>query len=329
MVAKKYLITGGTGFIGRNVTRAMVKDGLTIRVLDNNSRGNLESLKDILKEIEFITGDIRDPQVVKRACRGQDGVIHLAAVNGTKFFYSMPEVVLDVSTRGIINIIDACLWHGVEEIFFASSSEVYQTPSVVPTPENVPMIIPDLLNPRYSYAGGKIISELFIANYGRKYFRRAIIFRPHNVYGPEMGWEHVIPQFVIRMRELVQKGQSVVKFPIQGTGEETRAFVYIDDFVKGLQLLIMAGKHLEVYNIGTDQEITIKNVAQEVADYFGQKIKIVPGKIQKGGTSRRLPDISKIWKLGYRPKFSFREGLQITASWYNENAHLKPPALII
>ena len=200
---------------------------------------------------------------------------------------------------------------------------------MVPTPENVPMIIPDLLNPRYSYAGGKIISELFIANYGRKYFRRAIIFRPHNVYGPEMGWEHVIPQFVIRMRELVQKGQTMIKFPIQGTGEETRAFVYIDDFVKGLQLLIKAGKHLEVYNIGTDQEITIKNVAQEVADYFGQKIKIVPGKIQKGGTSRRLPDISKIWKLGYRPKFSFRDGLHITASWYNENAHKKPPALII
>ena len=326
---KRYLVTGGTGFIGRNVTRAMVGNGYSTRVLDNNSRGNLESLKDISKDFEYISGDIRDPKIVNQACRGVDSVIHLAAVNGTKFFYSMPEVVLDVSTRGIINLIDACLWNGVEEIFFASSSEVYQTPPIVPTPENVPLIVPDLLNPRYSYGGGKIISELFIANYGKKYFKRAIIFRPHNVFGPEMGWEHVIPQFVMRMRELVQKKQKVINFPIQGTGKESRAFVYIDDFVKCLEILIKRGKHLEVYNIGTDQEITIADVALEIANYFEQKIKILPGKIQKGGTSRRLPDISKIKKLGFSPRFNFDDSLQITADWYNKNAHLKPPALII
>lgn len=326
---KRYLVTGGTGFIGRNVTRALVLAGYATRVLDNNSRGNLESLKDISKDFEFISGDIRDPKIVNKACRGVDAVIHLAAVNGTKFFYSMPEVVLDVSTRGIINVIDSCLWNGVEEIFFASSSEVYQTPPVVPTPENVPLIVPDLLNPRYSYGGGKIISELFIANYGRKYFGKAIIFRPHNVFGPEMGWEHVIPQFVMRMKDSSQKGNKIVNFPIQGTGKETRAFVYIDDFVKAIDVLIKHGKHLEIYNIGTDQEITINQVAQEVAHYFQQKIKIIPGKIQRGGTSRRLPDISKIKKLGYLPKYSFREGLQKTAAWYNANAHKKPPALII
>lgn len=326
---KRYLVTGGTGFIGRNVTRALVKGGFTTRVLDNNSRGNLESLNDISKDFEFISGDIRNANIVKRAAKGVDGIIHLAAVNGTKFFYSIPEVVLDVSTRGIINVIDASLWNGVEELFFASSSEVYQTPPLVPTPENVPMVVPDLLNPRYSYGGGKIISELFVINYGRKYFKRSIIFRPHNVFGPEMGWEHVIPQFVMRMREQVQKKQKVIKFPIQGTGKETRAFVYIDDFVKGLEVLIKSGKHLEIYNIGTDQEITIRDVAMEVATFFKQKVKIVPGKIQKGGTSRRLPDISKINKLGFSPKFSFREGLQITASWYNENAYRKPPALFI
>src|SRR3989338_5692515 len=194
---KSYLVTGGTGFIGRNVTRSLVADGYKVKVLDDNSRGNLESLKDIRRDFEFVKGDVRNPEIVKKACRDVDGVIHLAAINGTKFFYSIPEVVLDVSTRGIINVIDASLWHGVEEIFLASSSEVYQTPPVVPTPENVPMVVHDLLNPRYSYGGGKIISELFVMNYGRKYFRRAIIFRPHNVYGPEMGWEHVIPQFVL------------------------------------------------------------------------------------------------------------------------------------
>lgn len=326
---KKYLITGGTGFIGKNVTRALVTRGFRTRVLDNNSRGSLESLKDIAGDFEFIPGDVRDPQAVKKATKGIDVIIHLAAVNGTKFFYSIPEVVLDVSTRGIINVIDASLWNGVEELFFASSSEVYQTPRIVPTDEYVPMIIPDLLNPRYSYAGGKIISELFVANYGRKYFKRAIIFRPHNVFGPEMGWEHVIPQFIMRMREFSQLKQPLVKFPIQGTGKETRAFVYIDDFVKGLEVLLSRGKHLEVYNVGTDQEITIKKVAQEVAGYFGLKIEIVSGKMQKGGTPKRVPDISKIKSLGFSPKFTFSDGLHITASWYNKNAHRKPPALII
>ena len=328
-MTKKYLITGGTGFIGRNVTRAMVRGGYNVRVLDNNSRGSLESLKDISGEFEFISGDIRDSELVRKACKGQDGVVHLAAVNGTKFFYSMPEVVLDVSTRGIINIIDACLWHGVEELFFASSSEVYQTPPKIPTPEAVPMAIPDLTNPRYSYAGGKIISELFIVNYGRKYFKRSVIFRPHNVYGPEMGWEHVIPQFVLRMRDMAGGRQNPFRFPIQGTGRETRSFIFIDDFVAGLKLLLKRGRHLEVYNIGTRKEVTIKKVAEEVGRFFGRQIQIIPGKKHEGGTSRRVPDISKLEKFGFVPKFTFDQGLQITSAWYNENAHKKPPALII
>lgn len=326
---KSYLITGGTGFIGRNVTRSLVADGFKVRVLDDNSRGNLESLKDIRRDFEFVKGDVRNPEIVKKACRGVDSVIHLAAINGTKFFYSMPEVVLDVSTRGIINIIDACLWHGVSELYFASSSEVYQTPPKIPTPEAVPIVVPDLLNPRYSYAGGKIISELLIVNYGRKYFKRAVIFRPHNVYGPEMGWEHVIPQFVLRMREMATRAQNPLKFPIQGTGRETRSFIFIDDFVSGLKTILKHGRHLEVYNIGTKEEVTIKKVAEEVGKFFGRKIQIVPGKKHEGGTTRRVPDISKITKFGYVPKYSFTEGLQITAHWYNENAHKKPPALII
>lgn len=323
-MTKKYLITGGTGFIGRNLVRALIKAGYQLRILDNNSRGNLESLNDIRKEFEFIKGDVRDSQVVRRSCKGVDGVIHLAAVNGTKFFYSMPEVVLDVATRGMINVIDGCLWHGVGELFLASSSEVYQTPPQVPTPENVPMIIPDSDNPRFSYAGGKIISELLVTNYGRKYFREAVIFRPHNVYGPEMGWEHVIPQFIMRMRKMIAKHEDSIRFPIQGSGRETRSFVFIDDFVQGFLILLKRGRHLGVYNIGTSEEVSIKKVAEEVARFFGRKIIIVPGKLAKGGTPRRLPNINKIKKLGYLPKISLREGIRITALWYNENAHKLP-----
>lgn len=324
---KSYLITGGTGFIGRAVIRTLLSKGFKVRVLDDNSRGNLDSLKDVLGDFEFINADIRDTQKVKKACQRIDAVIHLASINGTRYFYSIPEVVLDVSTRGILNVIDGSLWHGVSELFFASSSEIYHIPLVVPTPENVPMVIPDPANPRFSYAGGKIISELLTLNYGRKYFRRAIIFRPHNVYGPEMGWEHVIPQFIIRMRRLIQNNK--IKFPIQGSGRETRSFVFIDDFTSGLMLLLLKGKHLETYNIGTTEEVEIRELANIVASYFNKKIAIAPGQIARGGTHRRLPDISKIKKIGYKPKVSLRKGIAITAQWYNENAHRLPSFEII
>lgn len=323
-MTKKYLITGGTGFIGRSFTRSLVLAGHKVRVMDNELRGNISTLGDIRREFEFVKGDIRDPRTVKKACDDMDCVIHLAAINGTKFFYLKPEEVLDVSVRGMINVIDSCLWHGVEELFFASSSEVYHNPAIVPTPENVPMVIPDGANPRYSYAGGKIISELLMTNYGRKFFKRVVIFRPHNVYGPEMGWEHVIPQFILRMRKLVEKKGNLLRFPIQGKGNETRSFVYIDDFVRGFNILLSKGKHLEVYNIGTSEEVQIKTVAYEIARFFERKIVIVPGKLAAGGTTRRLPDISKISKLGYTPRVSLSDGIAITAKWYNENVHKIP-----
>jgi nucleoside-diphosphate-sugar epimerase len=328
-MAKKYLVTGGTGFIGSALVRRLVKEGHAVRVLDNDSRGAAQRLKDIAGSIEMVKADIRDADAVKNACKGVDGVCHLAYINGTEFFYKMPELVLDVGVRGIINVIDGCIEHGVKELILASSSEVYQTPPAIPTGERVPLSVPDPLNPRYSYGGGKIISELLTINYGRKYFDRAIIFRPHNVYGPDMGWEHVVPQFVLRMKELCKDNEDKqVKFPIQGTGKETRAFVFIDDFIDGLMLVIKKGEHLGIYHIGTMEEISMEKVTIEVGRYFGKEIIIVPGELAKGSTLRRCPDITKLKKLGYRPKIPFKDGLKITARWYDENANKKPMSKI-
>ena len=142
------------------------------------------------------------------AARGVDSILHLAYVNGTEFFYSKPALVLDVGVRGMINVLDACRRHGIRELVLASSSEVYQTPPSIPTPENVPLSVPDPLNPRYSYGGGKIICELMAINYGRQDFDRVLIFRPHNVYGPDMGWEHVLPQFALRLETAVRRSSA-------------------------------------------------------------------------------------------------------------------------
>jgi nucleoside-diphosphate-sugar epimerase len=325
---KRYLVTGGTGFIGQIVVRRLVREGHEVRVLDNDSRGRATRLADIIDDLEFVEADVRDADAVASAVNGVDGVVHLAFINGTEFFYSQPDLVLDVGVRGMINVIDACMKFGVGEFVLASSSEVYQTPSKIPTDETVPLTVPDPLNPRYSYGGGKIISELMAINYGRQHFERVMIFRPHNVYGPDMGWEHVLPQFVLRMKAFSTKpGPGPVPFPIQGTGDETRAFVFIDDFVDGVMVMIDRGEHLNVYHIGSEEEVSIAEAAALVGEFYGRDVKIVPGAAPEGGTPRRCPDIAKLAALGYRPKYSLRDGLPVLARWYDENADKAPEAV--
>ena len=321
-MAKTILVTGGAGFLGSALVRRLVHEGHRIRVFDNESRGSISRLRDLEGCFEPATGDIRDPEAVSRAVAGVDSVWHLAFVNGTEFFYTKPDLVLDVGVKGMVNVLDACRRHGVPELVLASSSEVYQNPPTVPTSEIVPLSIPDPTNPRYSYAAGKIISEIMALNYGRTGFERVLIFRPHNVYGPEMGWEHVIPQFVLRLKTLAAKESSSIRFPIQGTGKQTRSFVYIDDFIDGLMVMMRAGEHLGIYNIGTLEEITIAELARMVAACFGKRVKIEPGPPAEGGTDRRCPDIRKLQALGYEPRVSLREGLSITAKWYDENSHI-------
>jgi len=329
-VERKYLVTGGSGFIGSALVHRLVQEGYRVRIFDNQARGSLERLKDLGDDIEIVAADIRDKKAVAEACRGVDSVIHLAYINGTEFFYSQPELVLDVGVKGIVNVMDACLETGIKELILASSSEVYQTPSVVPTDETTGFSIPDPMNPRYSYAAGKIISEMMAINYGRKSFERVVIFRPHNVYGPNMGWEHVIPQFALRMRALVRDSSGKrISFPIQGTGEETRAFVYIDDFIDGVMLLLGKGKHLGIYHIGTQEEISIKKLAIEAGKYFSKEVHVVASAPAKGGTARRCPNISKMQLLGYQPKFKLRDGLPKALRWYDEHAGQAPERLLV
>ena len=304
---KTFLVTGGTGFIGSNICKMLVREGHKVLVYDNNSRGNLSRLSEIKKEIIFINGDIRDQKKVFKAIKRVNAVIHLAYINGTKYFYTKPDLVLDIAVKGMVNILDGCKKYKVKELYLASSSEVYQTPIKVPTDESEMLKIPDIHNARYSYGGGKIISELMGVHYGKKFFNRLIIFRPHNVYGSEMGNEHVIPEFISRFKKL--KGK---KFKIQGTGNEIRTFIYIDDFIKGFNLLIKKGKHLNVYNIGTSEKIQIKNLVNKLSKIFNKKIVLRKTSLQKGGTKIRIPDISKIKKLGFRPEFNLSTGLKKT-----------------
>jgi nucleoside-diphosphate-sugar epimerase len=296
-----------------------------VRVLDDNSRGRPRRLADVENDIEFVGGDIRDFETVLAATRGVDEVHHLAYVNGTEFFYSHPDLVLDVGVKGMMHVIDACRQNGVGTLVLASSSEVYQTPPQIPTDESAPLVVPDPLNPRYSYGGGKIISELMAINYGRKYFERVLIFRPHNVYGPDMGFEHVLPQFALRMKKAIADNPSgPVPFAIQGSGQETRSFCFVDDLVDGVMVMRAKGAHLGIYHVGTLDEISIGDLARRVAAHAGRELALKTGDKLAGSTDRRCPDISKLAALGYKPAVPLAQGLPPTIDWYWEHAHLAP-----
>jgi nucleoside-diphosphate-sugar epimerase len=317
MTVRRYLVTGGLGFLGSGLVRALVRSGHRVRILDNCSRGSLKRLEDLERDVEVLRGDIRDVRTVSQALQDIDSVCHMAYVNGTETFYTDPVHVLEVGIKGMSHIVDECVRQGVKELILASSSEVYQTPPIVPTEENAPLSIPDPFNPRYSYAGGKIISELMAIHYGKKYFERVLIFRPHNVYGPDMGREHVIPQFIERLIELKKTlPTNKIQFPIQGTGEQSRAFVYIEDFISGLMLILEKGKHLHIYNVGTTEEVSIQDLANRIAAHLGIVIELIPGTPAEGSTMRRCPNIHKLQALGYSPRFRLEDGLPPTIQWY-------------
>jgi len=304
---KHFLVTGGTGFLGSAICRLLLKKGHKVTIFDNNSRGSIVKIRDIKKKLRFINGDIRNYNKLNTSLKGVDAVIHLAYVNGTKYFYSRPVTILEIATKGIINIIDGCINNKIKELYLASSSEVYQTPNKIPTDENESLKIPDVYNPRYSYGGGKILTELMGIHYGKKYFKKLVIFRPHNVYGSNMGNEHVIPEFINRFKKLKNK-----KFKIQGTGKEIRSFTYIEDFINAFSLILERGKHLNVYNIGTSERITIKDLAFKLSKIFNKKILLIKTHRPKGGTKIRIPNIKKIKKLGFKQKFKLNQGLKKT-----------------
>lgn len=317
--ARTYLVTGGTGFLGSALVRRLVREGNRVRVLDNNWRGLESRLNDIRQDVEMIQGDIRDATAVRSAVEGVQSVFHLASVNGTEHFYSQPRLVLDVGVRGMINVLDAVADRGIEDLFLASSSEVYQDAGAAPTAESVPATIPDVSNPRYTYAGAKLISELMALHWAAGQVGRVVVFRPHNVYGPDMGTEHVIPQFVLRMADLCRRQSGTVSFPIEGTGRETRSFVYVDDFIDGLMCLRDHGRDRSIYHVGADVETDIASLAREVARCFECDIRIVPGALRDGSVARRCPDISALRRLGFSPRVSLAEGLATTVRWYRDN----------
>jgi UDP-glucose 4-epimerase len=180
--------------------------------------------------------------------------------------------------------------------------------------------VPDVTNPRYSYGGGKIASEIATLAYA-DVLKRAIIVRPHNVIGPDMGEDHVVPQLARRVQAL--EGNEL---PIQGDGRATRCFNYIDDAIDGLMVLYERGEHRNVYHLGDPRyELTIANLAWQIGRYYDRGVSLKQSEAPKGSPNRRVPDISKLQALGYEPKTDWRDALSKTLAWYRDEQQAACP----
>lgn len=312
----KVAVTGAGGFIGAYLARALADQGHEVLAMDNYSRGRPERLEGASAKITPIVCDVREKDALVGHFAGLDAVFHLAAINGTENFYTRPQLVLDVGVRGALAVAEACNATNVPSMIFASSAEVYQTPEIVPTDEDVPLVLPNSLNPRYSYGGSKIISELIAFNYCRDTIDKVQCFRPHNVYGPDMGYKHVIPQLIAKIAAAAA-GSGTVE--LQGDGSETRAFCFVDDIVDGIITMWQRGEHMNVYHIGSMEEVTIISLARQIATSMGAEIEFVAGDAPAGATPRRCPEIAKMRALGYEPKVSLAEGVARTVAWYMAN----------
>lgn len=325
----KVLITGGAGFIGLHLAQRLLAQGYDVVLAENffkkdKKDADLDALL-AHQRLSLIEADLTDPAAWETLGSGYDHVYHLAAINGTGLFYTMPHEVLRINT---LTTIYALEWFRTKnpkgKIMFTSSNEAYagalsafgQLP--LPTPENVPHVIADTYNPRWSYAATKLIGELFFIHYAKQHNFRMVIVRPHNFYGPRAGTKHVIPEFIERIEKRTDP------FPIYG-GDDTRTFCYIDDAVEAMQMVMESEKtDGGTYHIGhsVEHEIEMQKLAEELFAVAGWKPKeITVQNGPAGSVKRRAPDISKIQAhVGWEPKTSLREGLKKTYEWYTKGS---------
>ena len=181
------------------------------------------------------------------------------------------------------------------------------------------MIIPDVKNPRYSYALSKIYTEYYSYHFALLNNLNVSVFRPHNVYGPDMGLQHVIPQFI--MEFLKNENQEIAKIKTKGSLDSIRAFCYVDDIIDGLEIIEKQNKKPNVYNIGNNEKISMKNLLNEISEITNISFRIDEDTddMHYGGTKLRCPEINKIKSLGYDCKYDLNSGLKHTIDWYRAN----------
>ncbi|WP_305784168.1 NAD-dependent epimerase/dehydratase family protein [Symbioplanes lichenis] len=308
------LLLGGAGFIGLHLARRLLADGHEVTIVDDFSRGR----NDFQLDVELISADLTDPASYAALPHGWDQIYLLAAVVGVRNVERDPARVVRVNTLSALHLLD---WVAPgERVFFASTSEVYAggvDAGVVPVPtgEDVPTMISDVTAPRFAYAVSKLLGEAAFLHTARARGFEAVVGRFHNVYGPRMGADHVIPEMALRARA----GESPFRVP---GADQYRAFCHVDDAVEAIvRLMAVPEAAGQIVHIGNDREETlILDLAKAVLAVAGAASALDPQPAPAGSVHRRCPDLTKLRALtGYEPKVSLEDGVRSTFDWYAEH----------
>jgi len=320
-MSKKVLLIGGAGFIGYNLTKYLAENrDYDITIADNFFRGKKDDdLNGLIERhtLKVIEADLTVPEAFKQFDTDYDYVYMLASVVGVDYTTSIPNEIIRINTALIYNTLEWLKTTEVKRVLYTSTSECYAGTIEafgydVPTPEEVPLCISDISHPRFTYAVTKMLGESGFHNYAKVFGFEIMIVRYHNVYGPRMGFKHVIPHLAQRF---IKKENP---FKVYGH-DQTRAFCYIDDAVLGTVLAMENGKNAETYHIGTMEEITIEALIKHVGEDFSFEGTYENAPTYPGSVSRRCPDISKSRKeLAYKPEVGWKEGVSKTIKWYVE-----------
>jgi NAD dependent epimerase/dehydratase len=318
---EKVLVTGADGFIGSHLTERLVELGHDVKAFvyynSFNSNGWLDSLsKETFSKIKIFSGDIRDPNGVRKAVKDCQYVIHLAALIGIPFSYHSPDSYVDTNIKGTLNILNACRDYPVKRVLITSTSEVYGTAKYVPIDEEHD------LQGQSPYSATKIGADQMALSYYRSFNLPVVVVRPFNTYGPRQSARAVIPTIITQ----ILKGKQKISL---GSLNPTRDFVYVKDTVEGFVEILKAKKVLgEVINIATQNEISIRDLFIKINKLCKSNVKILGDSIRKrppkSEVERLLGNNGKIKKLtNWRPKYNLEKGLKETIEWFSNKENYK------
>jgi UDP-glucose 4-epimerase len=296
----RVLVTGGAGFIGANLVRALLADGTDVRVLDDFSAGRPQYLEKL--PVNLLRGSILDSSLVRRAVRGADVIVHLAALPGVVASAANPRRDFDVNVGGTFNVLDAARRHEVPRVVFASSGAVLAG-ARPPLHEG---LVP---SPRSPYGASKLYGEAVLQAFGPLHQMTGISLRFSNVYGPYCAHKNsVVAAFLRRAR----RRQPLI---VYGSGRQTRDFMYVDDVTTAIQKALSA-KRGGVYQLGTGDETSVLKLTRLIADTFAVRLEVEKRPARPGDASRNFVDNSRARAgLGWAPSISLREGLSATLAW--------------
>jgi UDP-glucuronate decarboxylase len=315
------LLLGGAGFIGLHLARRLVADGFEVTIVDDFSRGREDADLDALRahpNVRVLSADLTSAATYAELPHGWDQIYLLAAVVGVRNVEQDPARVVRVNTLVALHLLD---WiEAGERVFFASTSEVYAGGVdagvvAVPTAEDVPTMISDITAPRFAYAASKLLGEAAFLHTARARGFDAVVGRFHNVYGPRMGADHVVPEMSLR----AQAGENPFRVP---GADQYRAFCHVDDAVEAMVRLMATPESAgQIVHIGNDRDETnIGDLAGLVLKVAGSDAELAASPAPAGSVARRCPDLTRLRALtGYEPKVSLEDGVRSTYAWYAEH----------